>query len=332
MELAKISARETHFSFEAEAGTALFGGMLYKCINGSAKEELLEFEGFQKDKHFIKILEALNAVYSMDIAELKPTGYIVDTLQCAFWAFINFDNFEEGALVAVNLGGDADTIGAVYGQLAGAFYGYESIPKKWLNKLHMHSDIVKSAEMLASLKSFKLSDTVTRFNEDGNKYTKKAKLKVVNSDITDLKVDIIVNSANSQLFGGSGVCGAIFNAAGYDQMTEACQKIGHCETGEAVITPGFKLPSKWVVHTVGPIYGQNNGQDADLLQSCIWQSLYLGEENRARSIAFPLISTGIYGYPKEEAKKIMINSITEYIEDNPHSSLKKIAICDFSGE
>lgn len=331
MQLAKISARETHLSYETEVGTALFGGMLYNSINAASKEEVLHFEGFQQDEHFIKILEKLNAVYSMDIAELKPTGYIVDTLQCAFWAFINFDSFEEGVLAAVNLGGDADTIGAVYGQLAGAFYCYENIPKKWLSKLHMHSDIVKIAENLASLKIFNLSETITRFNEDGEKYTNKARVEVINSDITKLKVDVIVNAANNQLAGGGGVCGAIFNAAGYDDMTKACQKIGYCEPGEAVITPGFKLPSKWVVHTVGPIYGQNNGQDADLLKSCIWQSLYLAEENRARSIAFPLISTGIYGYPKDQAKKTIISAITAYIEDNQHSPLITIFICDFSG-
>jgi len=331
MQLAKISARETHFSYEAEAGTALFGGLLYNAMNGTAKKEVLNFEDFLQDEHFIKILEKLNAAYSMGIAELKPTGYIVDSLQCAFWAFINFDSFEEGVLATVNLGGDADTIGAVYGQLAGAFYGYDNIPKKWLSELHIHEDIVKIAEKLASIKNINLSDTITRFNEDGEKYTNKARVEIVNSDITKLKVDVIVNSANSQLFGGSGVCGAIFDSAGYEEMSVACQQIGYCEPGDAVLTPGFNLPSKWVVHTVGPIYGKHNGAESDILQSCIWQSLYLAEENRARSIAFPLISTGIYGYPKEEAKRNIISAITTYIENNRHSSLKTIFICDFSG-
>ena len=133
-------------------------------------------------------------------------------------------------------------------------------------------------------------------------------INAIQGDITKQNADAIVNAANRGLFGGSGVCGAIFDAAGYDDMTKACKAIGSCETGEAVITPGFKLPAEYVIHTVGPVYGQNDGHDAELLQSCYWTSLARAEENGVTSITFPLISTGIYGYPKEEAIRISIDA------------------------
>lgn len=154
-------------------------------------------------------------------------------------------------------------------------------------------------------------------------------IEPIEADITTLQVDAIVNAANTELFGGSGVCGAIFDAAGYDEMTEACKQIGHCDYGDVVITPGFKLPSKHVIHTVGPVYGQHGGDEADILQSCYWQSLRLAQDHRIKTIAFPLISTGIYGYPKVDAIKVAINSIRSFFEDNPHSSIEKVVLVAF---
>lgn len=160
----------------------------------------------------------------------------------------------------------------------------------------------------------------------------KHRINAIQGDITKQDTDAIVNAANRSLFGGSGVCGAIFDAAGYDDMTKACKEIGSCETGEAVITPGFKLPAKYVIHTVGPVYGQNNGHDAELLQSCYWTSLARAEEEEATSITFPLISTGIYGYPKEEAARISIDAIREYFYDNDDSTISEVKICAWSNE
>lgn len=153
----------------------------------------------------------------------------------------------------------------------------------------------------------------------------------IQGSITDQKTDAIVNAANRQLFGGSGVCGAIFDAAGYDEMTEACQEYGFCETGDAVITPGFNLPAKYVIHAVGPVYGQSDN-DAELLSSCYWQSLNLAEEKSLNSIAFPLISTGIYGYPKEEAVRIAVDSIQEFFKDNHASSIEHVILCAYNEE
>ena len=152
------------------------------------------------------------------------------------------------------------------------------------------------------------------------------------ADITTLDVDAIVNAANTSLFGGSGVCGAIFDAAGYEDMDVACKEIGNCEYGEAVVTPGFKLRARHVIHTVGPVYGQHHGAEPDILTSCYWQSLRVAEARQLQSIAFPLISTGVYGYPKREAVSVALKAIRQYSEDTPESSIKQVVMCAYSDE
>ena len=158
---------------------------------------------------------------------------------------------------------------------------------------------------------------------------KATNIKIHKGDITKLKVDCIVNAANNELYGGSGVCGAIFEAAGYDDMTEACKELGGCKNGEAVITPGFKLPAKHVVHAVGPIYRDGTVGEAGLLKSAYLEALRLAEENGARSIAFPLISTGIFGYPKAEAIKIALDAIEQY-QEKSKNPINKITLCAFN--
>jgi len=131
-------------------------------------------------------------------------------------------------------------------------------------------------------------------------------LEVVTGDITHLAVDAIVNAANSSLLGGGGVDGAIHRAAG-PELLVACRELGGCPTGEARITPGFNLPARWVIHTVGPVWhGGNAGEDAQLA-SCYRRALDLARENGVRSIAFPAISTGVYGFPKQRAAAIAID-------------------------
>lgn len=137
--------------------------------------------------------------------------------------------------------------------------------------------------------------------------------EIVRNDITKMPVDAIVNAANSGLAPGGGVCGAIFSAAGYDQLDRACRFIGHCEVGQAVITDGFALPAKYVIHAVGPIWRGGGQNEAALLKSCYTNALLLAEKKRCRSIAFPLISSGIYGYPKAEALKIAAGAISEFL-------------------
>jgi O-acetyl-ADP-ribose deacetylase (regulator of RNase III) len=123
-------------------------------------------------------------------------------------------------------------------------------------------------------------------------------LRIIRDDITRVKADAIVNAANSRLLAGGGVCGAIFAAAGETELSQACQAIGHCPTGQAVITPGFQLPAKFIIHAVGPVWLGGRHGERELLASCYRASLELALAHRLRSIAFPLISTGIYGYRK----------------------------------
>ncbi len=142
-------------------------------------------------------------------------------------------------------------------------------------------------------------------------------LKIIEGDITKLEVDAIVNAANTDLLMGSGVCGAIFNAAGPFEMQAACDRLSPIKTGEAVITPGFKLPAKHVIHTAGPIYDNDNPEKSEEeLRNSYINSLKLAIDNGLDSIAFPLISSGIYGYPKEEALEVAKDSINTFLEDN----------------
>ena len=138
-------------------------------------------------------------------------------------------------------------------------------------------------------------------------------LKILQADITTLKVDAIVNAANTELLAGGGVCGAIFRAAGYHELQAACDKLAPIQTGEAVITPGFNLPAKFVIHTAGPIWQGGNFGEEKLLRACYTNSLKLADEHDLKTIAFPLISSGIYGYPSLAAIDVAFHAINDFL-------------------
>lgn len=139
-------------------------------------------------------------------------------------------------------------------------------------------------------------------------------LSLIRGDIAQVQADALVNAANSRLQQGSGVCGAIFRAAGARQLQAACDTIGYCPAGQAVLTPGFDLAAQYIIHTVGPIWrGGQEGEEA-LLRSCYRQSLALAQAHQLRSIAFPLISAGIYGYPKEQAIRIALEEFDRFLQ------------------
>ena len=151
-------------------------------------------------------------------------------------------------------------------------------------------------------------------------------ITIMVGDITKLHVDAIVNAANSSLLGGGGVDGAIHRAAG-PELIEACRPLGGCATGEARVTAGFNLPAQWVVHTVGPVWHSGAMEEARLLESCYRQSFETALQKGARTIAFPAISTGVYGYPKRAAAEIALSAMKRY-EDR----FQEITACCFSAD
>ena len=140
--------------------------------------------------------------------------------------------------------------------------------------------------------------------------------QILHNDITNMETDAIVNAANSKLLEGGGVCGEIFSKAGRDELQKECTLLAPCAVGHAVITKGYNLKSKYIIHAVGPIYKDGNSNEETYLKSAYENSLKLSKDYNLKSIAFPLISAGIYGYPKEEALNIAISTIKEFLKDN----------------
>jgi O-acetyl-ADP-ribose deacetylase (regulator of RNase III) len=152
--------------------------------------------------------------------------------------------------------------------------------------------------------------------------------EIVVADITTLDVDAIVNAANEALAPGGGVCGAIHRAAGADDLAAACRELGGCAVGDAAITPGFALPARFVIHAVGPVYRGGDAGEAEQLASAYRRSLEIAAEQGLHSIAFPCISTGIFGYPPDEAASIALREIRSWLESG--SEPARVVCCCFA--
>lgn len=156
-----------------------------------------------------------------------------------------------------------------------------------------------------------------------------AKVELIQGDITRLEVDAIVNAANKSLLGGGGVDGAIHRAAG-KELLEECKTLNGCNTGQAKVTKGYKLPAKYVIHTVGPVWHGGKGSEVKLLADCYRNSLKLATNHGLSTIAFPNISTGVYRFPKEHAADIAISTVSEFLEKN--NSIEKVYFVCFDKE
>lgn len=151
-------------------------------------------------------------------------------------------------------------------------------------------------------------------------------IEIVEGDITKLDVDAIVNAANDRLAPGGGVCGAIHRAAG-PELAEECAKIGGCPTGEARITKGYRLKAKHVIHAVGPVWHGGTQREDELLASCYKKSLELAAKHKLASIAFPAISTGVYGFPPDRAARVAVKAVADVLKTD--KTLKKVVLCCF---
>jgi O-acetyl-ADP-ribose deacetylase (regulator of RNase III) len=154
------------------------------------------------------------------------------------------------------------------------------------------------------------------------------RLSALRADLTTLPVDAIVNAANTSLMGGGGVDGANQRAAGRELVNE-CATLNGCHPGDAKITKGYKLPAKHVIHTVGPVWHEGDRQEAETLASCYRRSLEVAREHQLRTIAFPCISTGVYGYPPEQAATVALQTVREFISHHP-AAFDEISFCCFS--
>ena len=308
------SSQTTHKSEIAVDSCIYFAQLIAGAIKGLSKEELLSKNFIDSNNLREEVKNIINGSYKEN-KKYKPTGYVIDTLETALMAFYKDDSFEEGLIHVVSLGYDADTVGAVYGQLAGAFYGYESIPKRWTSKLMKHALIYDMAVKL--INATKSKDTLNN--------QIKTNIHVLVGDITTINTDAIVNPANSRLLGGGGVDGAIHKSGG-PRILEECLHLRETRypdglpKGEAAITSGGDLKANYVIHTVGPKY-RFDENPPKALESAYANTLLLADNYKCQSIAFSSIATGVYAYPKEEAAKIAYETINnllahiKYIKD-----------------
>lgn len=262
-----------------------------------------------------------------NIHELGEGWVAEEALAIAVYcALRHSDDFSKCIIAAVNHNGDSDSTGAIAGNIIGAYLGYEAIDKKWTENLELIDVILEMSDdlchgcQLAEFSSY--SDPVweskyINMMRPGSEATQcDTEVHVEKSDITKAEVDAIVNPANTNLTVGSGLRKAIYMAAGPEYL-DSCVKLGKCKVSEALITKGYNLPCKYVIHTVGPSWKDGNSGEKQLLRKTYENIMKLAEKNGIRSIALPSISTGRKGYPVNEAARVAVSTVINFVEGHP---------------
>lgn len=286
----------------------------------------------------IDLAVALSENHDDDLANIHQLGegwVAEETLAISIYCSLRYqNNFSAGITAAVNHKGDSDSTGAVTGNILGALCGYSAIEEKWKENLELSDVILEMADDLFYVchadeyGDYEYDNWICKYMKmrrkpDLVKEAPQTQFIAVKGDITkNHNVTAIVNAANTSLLGGGGVDGAIHRAAG-PELLEECRHLSGCETGKAKMTKAYKLPCDYVIHTPGPVWRGGQKKERERLASCYRSCLELAVKNGIRSIAFPSISTGIYGFPIDEAAKIAVETSKTFVSEH-HGELDVI--------